>query len=191
MDCNLSLLFNTPRLLRLQELKFLSLPCDDELFEAVSAQAWDEVRRRGSRNFLLNDGSGVYINSRGEKILFGAIYKKLIQGGGRIEEEYLGTQTQTNLNDYAAYLMVIGIIMEILALTQRVAEEEEEPNMRTGRGGKTVVIFPPDKTQEIERLRKALDTVGKLPRFGNILEIEKSLPYVAHKHPYVMVEWVN
>ncbi|KAF8474649.1 fungal-specific transcription factor domain-containing protein [Kalaharituber pfeilii] len=176
LDCNLSLLFNTPRLLRLQELKFLSLPCDDALFEAATAEEWDAVRRRqGPEYYLLNDGSGVYLNSCGEKILFGAIYKKLIQGGGRVEEEYLGTQAK--LNDYAAYLMVIGIIMEILALTQRVAEEEEEPDMRTGRGGKTVVIFPQDKAQEIDRLRRALDTVGKLPRFGHLLEVEKLHPY--------------
>ncbi|KAF8445490.1 fungal-specific transcription factor domain-containing protein [Terfezia claveryi] len=178
LDCNLSLLFNTPRLLRLQELKFLSLPCDDELFEAPTAQEWDAVRRKHDpRPFLLLDGSGVYVNSRKEKILFGAIYKKLIQGGGRVEEEYIDTGANTELNDYAAYLMVIGVIMEILALTQRVAEEEEEPNSRTGRGGKTVVIFGQDKAQEIERLRRALDTVGKLPRFSYVLELEKQLPY--------------
>lgn len=176
LDCNLSLLFNTPRLLRLQELKFLSLPCDDSLFEAPTAEEWHRIRRQGSEDyFLLNDGSGVYLRSRGEKILFGAIYKKLVQGEGRIEEEYLGKETR--LNDYAAYLMVIGIIMEILALTQRVAEEEEEPNMRTGRGGKTVVIFPHDKAFEIERLRRSLDTLGKLPRFGPILMVEKARPY--------------
>lgn len=178
LDCNLSLLFNTPRLLRLQELKFLSLPCDDELFEAPTALEWDAVRRRHDpRTFLLLDGSGVYLSSRKEKISFGAIYKKLIQGGGRVEEEYIDPGANTKLNDYAAYLMVIGVIMEILALTQRLAEEEEEPNMRTGRGGKTVVIFPQDKVQEIERLRRALDTVGKLPRFGPVLDLEQQLPY--------------
>ena len=134
-------------------------------------------RRHDPHSFLLLDGSGVYMSSRKEKILFGAIYKKLIQGGGRIEEEYIDPGANTKLNDYAAYLMVIGVIMEILALTQRVAEEEEEPNMRTGRGGKTVVIFPQDKVSEIDRLRRALETVGKLPRFGPILDLERQLPY--------------
>ena len=124
-----------------------------------------------------HDGSGVYLNSRGYKILFGEIYKKLLQGGGRVEDDYLDLGSHTKLNDYASYLMVIGIHMEILALTQRVAEEEEEPNGRTLRGGKTVVIFPQDKAAEIDRLRKALKTVGKLPRFGHILAREKKYPY--------------
>ncbi|KAK6353850.1 hypothetical protein TWF730_008273 [Orbilia blumenaviensis] len=138
LDCHLSLLFNIPPLLRPTELRNLSLPCDEDIFNASTPEEWDFTRR-----------VRVY---EPVPIMFLKTLRGILKGN-------MNAVTQ-ELNDFSCYILVVAVLIEITKISQKVAVEEDEV-YDDGRP-RIIVFMPPERQEDVERLDKAMSTLRTL-----------------------------
>jgi hypothetical protein len=169
------MLLNQPRLVRTSELKYMSFPCDDSLYEAETAEQWNAARLDFSEYEMNVDFNANYaphytkIGKEGRTLMFWDIFRALLRGDDSPGNPLEGAR----VNDFSAYILIMALHMEILSLTQRVADEEEGDAMA---GEKPLVFFPREKQAYIDKLRKALNALGRISRFGHILQTERLRP---------------
>ncbi|KAK6542064.1 hypothetical protein TWF694_007835 [Orbilia ellipsospora] len=138
LDCHLSLLFNIPPLLRPTELRNLSLPCDEDIFNASTPEEWDFTRR-----------VRVY---EPVPIMFLKTLRGILKGNmNAVNQE---------LNDFSCYILVVAVLIEITKISQKVAVEEDEV-YDDGRP-RIIVFMPPERQEDVERLDKAMSTLRTL-----------------------------
>ncbi|EPS42804.1 hypothetical protein H072_3108 [Dactylellina haptotyla CBS 200.50] len=138
LDCHLSLLFNIPPLLRPTELRNLSLPCDEDIFNASTPDEWDFTRR-----------VRVY---EPVPIMFLKTLRGILKGNmNAVNQE---------LNDFSCYILVVAVLIEITKISQKVAVEEDEV-YDDGRP-RIIVFMPPERQEDVERLDKAMSTLRTL-----------------------------
>ncbi|KAF3080652.1 hypothetical protein TWF569_011836 [Orbilia oligospora] len=138
LDCHLSLLFNIPPLLRPTELRNLSLPCDEDIFNASTPEEWDFTRR-----------VRVY---EPVPIMFLKTLRGILKGN-------INAVTQ-ELNDFSCYILVVAVLIEITKISQKVAVEEDEV-YDDGRP-RIIVFMPPERQEDVERLDRAMSTLRTL-----------------------------
>lgn len=167
------MLLNQPRLLRTSELKSLSFPCDDSLYEATTAEQWNAARQNYQDYEHLDNVNYAPHYSRmgkqGRTLYFWDIFRALLRG----DDASVRTLEGARVNDFSAYILIMAIHMEILSLTQRVADEEEGDSLV---GDKPIVFYPREKQSYIDKLRKALNQLGRISRFGPLLMTERTRP---------------
>ncbi|PUU79185.1 fungal-specific transcription factor domain-domain-containing protein [Tuber borchii] len=167
VDCYASFTFETPRLLRYTELRNLPLPCDAQLFEAPTAQAWHQkyytMRIHGSRMVpppLFLKTLRILLNGNG--------HHELLDAGG------LGS-------NFSALILATAIQMEILDLTRKVADDidaQYETGILAPEEGaiwEGVDVFAPESQEGLEKLRMGLTTLGLISGIGNLFT-----PYTEH-----------
>ena len=167
VDCYASFTFETPRLLRYTELRNLPLPCDAQLFEAPTAQAWHQkyytMRLHGSRMVpppLFLKTLRILLNGNG--------HHELLDTGG------LGS-------NFSALILATAIQMEILDLTRKVADDidaQYETGILAPEEGviwEGVDVFAPESQEGLEKLRMGLTTLGLISGIGNLFT-----PYTEH-----------
>ncbi|KAF3931557.1 hypothetical protein ABW19_dt0208372 [Dactylella cylindrospora] len=138
LDCHLSLLFNIPPLLRPTELRNLSLPCDEDIFNAATPEEWDFTRR-----------VRVY---EPVPIMFLKTLRGILKGNmNAVNQE---------LNDFSCYILVVAVLIEITKISQKVAVEEDEV-YDDGRP-RIIVFMPPERQEDVERLDRAMSTLRTL-----------------------------
>ncbi|KAF3917115.1 hypothetical protein ABW20_dc0105838 [Dactylellina cionopaga] len=138
LDCHLSLLFNIPPLLRPTELRNLSLPCDEDIFNASTPEEWDFTRR-----------VRVY---EPVPIMFLKTLRGILKGNmNAVNQE---------LNDFSCYILVVAVLIEITKISQKVAVEEDEV-YDDGRP-RIIVFMPPERQEDVERLDRAMSTLRTL-----------------------------
>ncbi|KAF3910336.1 hypothetical protein ABW21_db0208806 [Orbilia brochopaga] len=138
LDCHLSLLFNIPPLLRPTELRNLALPCDEDIFEAPTAEDW-EYRRR----LRMYEPTPIMFLKTLRGILKGNI--------NAVNQE---------LNDFSCYILVVAVLIEITKISQKVAVEEDEV-YDDGRP-RIIVFMPPERQEDVDRLERAMSTLRTL-----------------------------
>ncbi|EWC44336.1 hypothetical protein DRE_01162 [Drechslerella stenobrocha 248] len=138
LDCHLSLLFNIPPLLRPTELRNLSLPCNEDIFEAPTAEEWDKCRHER-----------MYVQT---PIMFLKTLRGILKGNmNAVNQE---------LNDFSCYILVVAVLIEITKISQKVAVEEDEV-YDDGRP-RIVVFMPPERQEDVDRLERAMSTLRTL-----------------------------
>ncbi|KAH8149850.1 uncharacterized protein LAJ45_06002 [Morchella importuna] len=162
VDCYMALLFDTPRLLRSMELRNLPLPCDAQLFEAPTCQAWNHLWQTSQLHGSVNVSPPLFGKTL-RILLKGRGHSELLQAGG------LGS-------NFSALILAAAIQMEILDITSRLPEEDfdvgaEEPanlSQADYENGRLPEIFPEESRVELQRLRHALNTVGQVSGIANM-----------------------
>ena len=138
LDCSLSLLFNIPPLLRPTELRNLSLPCDEDLFNAATAEEWDFTRR--VRHY------------EPVPIMFLNTLRAILKGNMNAVNQ--------DLNDFSSYVLVIAVLIEITKVAQKVAVEEEE-EYEDGRP-RVIIFTPRERVDDVEKMEVSLDILRTL-----------------------------
>lgn len=141
VDFHISLLFNTPQMVRLAELKSLALPCAESLFSAESPAEWNHRRVSGHSLSLCEKYRGMFNGT-------------------------LGTVDPPEAS-FESVILLTALQTEILATTRRICEYADlNLETTTTHTSQKLKCFPPSSSSssrnaEIVTLRNCVNTLGR------------------------------